>query len=109
MKRIISLIAVFAIALLLFAQGDTYAKTEKQAAKKLGLVNDEEIYNVQKPTVFKFKSKTSGDEAPAPRAGEKIAQEINLLFKRVNDYWHSVVLPVVYPKYKKHVYLEIAE
>jgi hypothetical protein len=109
MKQIISIIAVFAIALLLFAQSDIYAKTEKQAAKRLGLVNDEEIYNVQKPTVFKYKSNTSGDEAPAPQAGKKLAQEIFALYKRAKDYWRSIVLPVIYPKYKKYGHLEIAE
>ncbi len=110
MKTFISIFTVFAIALILFTQSDSFAKTERQATKRLSVVNDSEVYNVQKPQVFKHKTENAEDEEIVPRLWEKFTIEISSFSKRARDWWKSVVLPVVVnPKYDKSKYLHLAD
>ena len=96
MKRFITILLVFAVALLFFAQSDTLAKTEKNATKRLNPVSDGEVYDVQKPKAFKYKSICSKDDSTSPRFSKKFALEVLAVSKRVSDLWQSFVLPIFY-------------
>lgn len=103
MKRIIAILTTVTIALLFFVQTESFAKTEKQAAKRLSVENGgEEVYQSPTTTVLKFKSKGSENQATNPKFGKKIDLVVEVAYKRIGDFWYKIILPVFNPRNTKY-------
>ena len=100
MKKYISILMVFAVALLFIGQSDALAKTSKQATEELSKDRDgETFYQAQAPKNYQSKSNTAEDKAAAPRLGRWFVTEIDALQHRVSRFWDQV-FPMIYKNYK---------
>ena len=100
MKRYISLLLVFAVAMLFFVQSNGFAKTAKQANEELSKVYDGVTYHkLNSPKNYRSDSQGSDDVVKRSRFSKWFVVEIDSLGKRVVRFWHQV-LPIIYKNYK---------
>jgi len=103
MKKYISILMIFAVALLFVGQSDALAKTAKEATAELSKDNDGvTYYQLKAPKTFKAKSILEIDKADAPRADRLFTVEIISLQNREIKFWDQVV-EKIYKIYYKYI------
>jgi len=99
MKKYFSIGIAVLIAFVIVAQADSFAVTKKHKYAYLSKVKDGEVSN--KLLVERYYSKSSDRQATKPQFTKKLELVIEAASRRIDDFWYSIVLPILEPRPKK--------